>query len=127
MSNKQIFISLDRAILQEIKEKAALEEKRSLNSLARKLIADLPRDRVFLLKLGDRLREQESVSLLSSDPVPSTIRISEEELWDLKEKAVKARMNPRELVILLLERWNTAAVTEISGFVEKEDVIKRAS
>ena len=127
MSNKQIFINLDRAILQEIKEKAALEEKRSLNSLARKLIADLPRDRVTLLTLGDRLREQESVSLISSDSVPSTIRISEEELWDLKEKAVKARMNPRELVILLLERWNTAAVGETSGFIEKEDVIKRAS
>ena len=127
MSNKQIFINLDRAILQEIKEKAALEEKRSLNSLARKLIADLPRDRVTLLTLGDRLREQESVSLISSDSVPSTIRISEEEFWDLKEKAVKARMNPRELVILLLERWNTAAVGETSGFIEKEDVIKRAS
>ncbi len=127
MSNKQIFINLDRKISDEIKEKAARKEKRSLNSLARKLIADIPNERSALLELGAHLREADPFSLRSTDQISSTIRISEEELWDLKEKAAKARMNPRELVVCLLEEWNSERSASIPGASEKKNVVKRAS
>lgn len=127
MPNKQIFINLDRTILEELKDKAANIEKRSLNSLCRKLIADLPHDRAALLELGDSLRNEHLVSLTSKNQIGSTIRISEDELWELKEKSAKSKMNPRDLIIGLLEVWNSGDPKSILSAREERNVVKRAS
>jgi hypothetical protein len=127
MPYKQIFINLDRSALEEIKEKAAKIEKRTLNSLSRKLISQLPRDRVKLLELAEILRNEGSESAASKDSVGLTIRIEEEELWDFKEQALKARTHPREIIVGLLELWNRGKLDSILQELEEGDAVRRAS
>lgn len=134
MPFKQLFINLDQTILEEIKEKSADVEKRSLNSLARKLLADLPKDRGHLLELGTYFKQKKLKSLQTDEPVGLTLRFTEDEIWDLKEKAALVRVNPRELAIYLLELWNSNELESILQTLntkidlkKEKDAVKRVS
>lgn len=127
MEYKQLFITLDQSLLEEIKERSAAVEKRSLNSLARKIFADLPDDRELLIELGKYLKAKEIKSAASKDTVGLTLRITEDELWDLKEKAVKARMNPREFTVYLLELWNSGELKPGLQMLEEQYAERKAS
>lgn len=133
MPFKQLFINLDQTFLEELKEKSAKEERRSLNSLARKLFDDLPKHRELLLEFGNYLKQKGGNADQTTNLVGLTFRITEDELWDWKEKALLARMNPRELTVSLLELWYNgeleAILRSLNEKVElkKENVIKRVS
>lgn len=132
MASKQFFINLEQTFLKELKVKSA-EERRSLNSLARKIFDDLPKHRELLLELGNYLRSKDLKSQHTTGSVGLTFRITEEEFWDWKEKALLARMNPRELTIYLLELWYDGELESILQSlnqkfeINKENVVKRIS
>lgn len=134
MPYKQFYVNLDQVFLDNLKEKSAISERRSVNSLARKLFDDLPKHRGLLLEFGDYLKQKELKISQATKSVGLTFRITEDEIWDWKEKALLARMNPRELTINLLELWYSGELEPIlQSLGEKfdlnkgEDVIKRVS
>lgn len=104
MSHKQIFLTFERVLIEEVKERCAMKEKRSVTSLLRKLFSDLPADPGQLLKLGQRLSKEQSDRPLT-DPVNIAVRFPEDEYWDAKAKASHAHMTLKEFSSGILRLW----------------------
>lgn len=102
---KQVFITLDKAVLEEAKVKSWEEEKRSVSAQIRKLIADLPDDKNFLRELGERLDYEKTKSSSTEDTVSIALKLPEAEYWEARAKATHAWMSIKEFIITTLELW----------------------
>lgn len=105
MEQKQIFLTFERGLFDEVKARCAVKEKRSVTSLLRKLFADLPLDKERLGELGRRLSRVQDEQTAQSDPVNVAVRLPADEYWEARAKAALAWMTVKEFAIELLKLW----------------------
>jgi hypothetical protein len=105
MSHKQIFLTFEGELLDAVKERCALTEKRSVTSLLRKLFADLPLRPDVLGELGRRLNPEGRGEAALTRPANIAVRFPEDEYWEAKAKAALARMTVKEFSTELLKLW----------------------
>lgn len=105
MSHKQIFLTFERELLDKVKDRCALKEKRSVTSLLRKLFADLPLEPGALAELGRRLSLEQSQEKSLDDSVNIAVRFPDTEYWEARAKASLARMTVKEFSTEILKLW----------------------
>lgn len=119
-----IFINLEEPIIRSIKAKSPETYQLGFEVLVQRLISSLLTDKKSLAKLGHFLRKvkNEFPALLSEDNQAGIeIPLSQSELSDLREKARKARMNPRDFTANLLIAWWLGKLNEFKDNLAKTD------
>ena len=124
MNHKQIFLTFERKLLDGVKERCALKEKRSVTSLLRKLFSDLPLDPAALSELGRRLRLGQTQQKSLNDSVHIAVRFPDTEYWEARAKASLAQMTVKEFSTELLVLWVSGELDEWLNQISKE---KRAA
>lgn len=105
MDNKQIFLAFDGELLDIVKKRCALKEKRSITSLLRKLFADVPMDEDRLTELIQKYILEHRDEKAAPRLVKVAVRFPEDEYWKARAKAALAFMTVKEFSAVLLELW----------------------
>jgi hypothetical protein len=105
VDNKQIFLAFDGELLDTVKKRCALIEKRSITSLLRKLFADAPMDEDRLAELVQKYIIEQRDKKAEASVVNVAVRFPEDEYWKARAKASLARMTVKEFSIVLLDLW----------------------